>query len=256
MDTVQQIAGKYIQQSYISAGIDEAAWNPKLGYGPNRAVLDKLYYYYQQLYFKNPKQFLWAGLARLTGGQVLYGMDNLTRIAKDPCVLTQQIMAVAKDIFEKMAWQHELFIADKNMLMQTCRQLDEAHKAVHPYTGCWQLVDTGNAQHIEEGNKMLLRNEQENTIQPHYDIIKKNPYSARYFWFTSFVMRQIHPYHKRFIFSQPFGDVTQIKYRWQWIDGPQGMWHRWCSLPQAERDRLVALDNEAVIHHRWQIAPR
>jgi hypothetical protein len=251
MNTVQQLAGSYIQQSYLLAGIEEAAWNPEAGFGQNRAILDTLYYYYQQLYFKNPRQFLWAGLARLTGGQVLFGMDKLTRIAKDPCVLTQQIMAVAKDIFEKMAWQHELFLADKKMLETICQQLDGSTPAVYSYADCWKLVDTGAAQNIAEGNKMLLRNEQQSTIQPHYDIIKKDSYSARWFWFTRLAMRQIHPHHRRFIFSQPFGDVTTITDRWKWIDGPKGMWHTWCSLPQAERDRLVALDNEAVIYHRW-----
>jgi hypothetical protein len=248
---VQQITSKYIKQTYLSAGIEEAAWKPELGFRHNRSLLDKLYYYYQELYFKSPEQFLWAGLARLTGGQVLFGMDNLTRIAKDPCVLTQQIMAVAKDIFEGLAWQHELFLEDKTALTAICSKLDEVAPAVHAYSACWQLIDKGDAANISLGNKMLLQNEQQNTIQPHYDTIKKDPYSARYFWFTRFIMRNIHPHHRRFILSQPLGDVTQIKHRWQWIDGPAGMWQTWCNLPQAERDRLVALDNDAVIHHRW-----
>jgi hypothetical protein len=251
MKTIQQIAGLYIQQSYAAAGIDEAAWNPALGFRKNRAVLDKLYYYYQQLYFKNPQQFLWAGLARLTGGQVLFGMANLSRIAKDPCVLTQQIMAVAKAIFERMAWQHELFLVDKHTLSEVCTQLDACDPSIHPYTACWSFISRNTVEDIALGNKMLLKNEQQSTIQPHYDVIKKDPYSARYFWFTRFVMRQIHPHHHRFIFSQPFGDVTKITDRWKWIDGSSGMWQTWCNLPQAERDRLVALDNDAVIHHHW-----
>jgi hypothetical protein len=251
MDTMQQIACEHTAKAYISAGINAAEWKPELGYRHNRAILDKLYYYYQSLYLKNPQQFLWAGLARLTGGQVLFGMENLTRIAKDPCVLTQQIMAVAKDIFEGLAWQHELFLEDKTALMLMCSRLDEAAPATHAYTSCWELIDKGDPASIAFGNKMLLRNEQQNTIQPHYDTIKKDPYSARYFWFTRFVMRNIHPYHRRFILSLPLGDVTQIQYRWRWIDGARGMWQTWCNLPQAERDRLVALDNETVIYHRW-----
>ncbi len=248
---VKQIAAGYISQAYSSAGIEEAAWKPELGFRHNCSLLDKLYYYYQELYFKKPEQFLWAGLARLTGGQVLYGMNNLTRIAKDPCVLTQQIMATAKDIFESLAWQHELFLNDRIALTALCNQLDTTDPAVHTYNSCWKLIEKGGADNIALGNKMLLQNEQQHTIQPHYDIIKKDPYSARYFWFTRFVMRNIHPHHRRFILMQPFGDVTSIKYRWKWIDGPAGMWQTWCNLPQAERDRLVALDNHAVTHHKW-----
>jgi hypothetical protein len=251
MDTIQQLARPYIQQSYFSAGIDADTWQPELGFRYNLAVLEKLYDYYQQLYFKNPQQFLWAGLARLTGGQVLYGMKNLTRIAKDPCVLTQGIMAVAKDIFEKMAWQHELFLANKNELQYLCTMLDNSAKTVYAYADCWKMIDAGTQTEIAAGNKMLLRNEQQNTIQPHYDSIKKDAYSARYFWFTRFVMRQIHPYHKRFIFCQPLGNVTTIADRWKWIDGANGMWHTWCNLPHTGRDRLVALDNEAIIYHKW-----
>ncbi len=247
----KQICSKYIEQAYLSAGIEEAAWQPELGFRQNRSLLDKLYYYYQELYFKSPQQFLWAGLARLTGGQVLFGMGNLTRIAKDPCVLTQQIMAVAKDIFESLAWQHELFLEDKTALTAICNQLDEIAPAANSYSTCWKLIEKNDAVNTAMGNKMLLQNEQQNTIQPYYDTIKKDPYSARYFWFTRFIMRNIHPHHRRFILSQPFGDVTQIKHRWQWIDGSTGMWQTWCNLPQAERDRLVALDNDAVINHRW-----
>ncbi len=248
MTSQPAIAASYIARSYTNAGIDAAAWHPSAGFRANRLILERLYYYYQELYFKNPSAFLWAGLARLTGGQVLYGMQNLTRIAKDPCVLTQEIMAVAKDIFESLAWQHELYLDDRQTLYAICAQTDAATPQPHPYTACWQTIDACN---ISGGNKMLLHNEQFNTIQPHYNLIKKDAYSARYFWFTRFVMRQIHPHHRRFIFSVPLGDVTVFKDRWQWIEGASGMWHTWAALPQAERDRLVGLSNEAVVGHHW-----
>jgi hypothetical protein len=211
--------------------------------------MQRLYEYYQSLYLKNPGGFLWAGLARLTGGQVMYGMENLCRIAKDPCALTQGIVDTAKDIFEKMAWQHELYLTDRPQLLQLCGQIDKEAPAVHPYSRCWQLVATGQLDDVALGNQLLLQNEQQHTIQPHYDAIKKDAYSARYFWFTRFVMRNIHPYHRRFIFCQPLGDVTTIHDRWRWIS--RSMWPSWCALPEAERSRLVALSNEEVMRHRW-----
>ena len=98
---------------------------------------------------------------------------------------------------------------------------------------------------------MLLENEQHGTIQPHYETIRKDRYANRYFRWTRFVMRNLHPYHRRFIVDCPFGDVTRFQDRWQWIGHDRSMWASWVGLKQVERDRLVALSNEAVVGHHW-----
>ncbi|HAD13343.1 MAG TPA: hypothetical protein DCF33_13010 [Saprospirales bacterium] len=98
---------------------------------------------------------------------------------------------------------------------------------------------------------MLLKNEQECTIQPHYERIREDSYANRFFRFTRFVMRNIHPYHRRFILEFPLGDVTRFEDRWKWITHPAGMWPRWVHLPRQERERLVALLNLQVISHQW-----
>ena len=246
--------------SYKNLGVESKNWQPQLGFRANLTILDRLYYYYQSLYFRCPERFLWVGLARLTGGQVLFGMSNLVKLTKDPCVLTQEIMWVAKDIFDNLAWQHEMYLADKNGLFEVCSMLDKTHNHTHSYCHCWQLIDKGSLPEnigisylnsIFDGNKQILENEQHNTIQHHYNFIKTDAYSKRFFWFTRFVMRNIHPHHSRFIFDVPFGDVTVFKYRWQWITHPKGIWQTWINLPQQERDRLVGLSNEDVIRHNW-----
>ena len=89
----------YLQQAYQRAGISAMQWQPSLGFRANEEILHQVYRYYQAVYQEKPDKFLWAGLARLTGGQVLFGMQNAVKIARDPCVLTQEIVAVAKDIF-------------------------------------------------------------------------------------------------------------------------------------------------------------
>ncbi len=249
--TVPDSVSDFMEMAYKKSGISEAEWQAHKGFAANRFILDKLYYYYQNLYFRCPEKFLWAGLARLTGGQVLYGMDNLVTIAKDPCALTQHIVGVAKAIFDHMAWQHECYLHDKELLTTLCKQNNNSENTAYPFAQCWKIISEDEEGKASLGNKMLLRNEQQNTIQPYYELIRKDPYSARYFWFTRFVMRSIHPHHRRFIFQIPFGDVTQFKYRWQWIDGPTGMWQTWIDCGTKERNRLVALSNEDLIHHRW-----
>ena len=211
--------------------------------------MEQLYRYYQQLYFRGEGNFLWAGLARMTGGQVLYGMRNIVKLAKDPCALTVHITGVARAIFEHMAWQHEVYLDDPSLLIETCTALNATVE--YPYADCWKMILTGNGTAIAEGNRMLLRNEQLNTIQPYYELIRNDAYSARYFWLTRFVMRQIHPHHRRFIFYHPFGDVTRFPDRWKWIEGERGMWATWIACGRKERDRLVALPNEEVVAHRW-----
>ncbi len=242
---------QYQNIAYQHLGIAPADWQPQWGFRANEPILQRLYQYYQQLYQQSPEQFLWAGLARLTGGQVLFGMRNAVKIAKDPCVLTQEIVAVAKDIFDNLAWQHELFLADKNMLGVVCAAMDQQQTHTHQYTDCWEKIGSGPYESICAGNKMLLENEQRNTIQPHYETIRKDRYANRYFRFTRFAMRNIHPHHRRFILDRPFGDVTRFEDRWQWIGHTRGMWASWVGLAQTERDRLVALSNEDVVAHQW-----
>jgi|GEM_PF-2963969 len=238
--------------AYERLGITQQIWNPHAGFKVNRPVLDRLYYYYQQLYLQRPEVFYWCGLARLTGGQVLYGLDHLIKIVKDPCMLTVQIVATAKSIFENLAWQHELFLENPASLLTACKEMDMHQSHTHAYADCWQNAMSKDAVLIAEGNRMLLQNEQLDTIQPHYDLIKTDTYSKRYFWFTRFVMRKIHPAHRRFIFDLPWGDVTLFKDRWQWINHDKGMWKTWINTSLEERIRLVSLSNEKVSSHQWK----
>lgn len=247
----QAIIAKYTARAFDRLGIQPGQWNPSLGFRANLPILERLYPYYQELYFERPDQFLWAGLARLTGGQVLYGMQHLVKIARDPCLLTTEIMAVAKDIFENLAWQHEFFLDDPDELIAVCRQTDPERSHRHPYALGWEAVASGQPGQIDTGNRMLLENEQYSTIQVHYDRIKTDAYSRRFFFLTRFTMRNIHPHHRRFIVEFPLGDVTVFADRWKWITHERGMWPRWAGMRREERDRLVGLSNTAVMRHEW-----
>ncbi len=249
--TSQQVRLHYQDRAYARLGVQPADWQPQLGFRANEHILQPLYQYYQQIYQQDPGRLLWAGLARLTGGQVLFGMRNLVKIAKDPCVLSQEIVAVAKDIFESLAWQHELFLEDRELLLSVCDNLYPAQAEQHAYAECWRLIGADDSASIAQGNRMLLQNEQRQTIQPHYETIRRDAYANRYFRFTRFAMRNIHPHHRRFIFDHPLGDVTRFADRWHWIDHAKGMWTSWVGLTQAERNRLVALSNEDVVRHYW-----
>ncbi len=241
----------YRQKAEARLGMPLCDWKSELGFRANTHPMHQVYYAYQAFYQARPHQLLWAGLARLTGGQVLYGMKNLVRIAHDPCVMTQEIVAIAKDIYEHLGWQHELFLDDPAALIRICKALDAECSHRHAYADCWSLIAYGTPAEIALGNRMLLENEQHNTVQPHYERIRQDAYSRPYFWCTRFVMRNIHPFHRRFMFDQGLLDVTRFQHRWRWISRPDGMWNRWADVPQAQRDHLVGLNNAEVERHAW-----
>jgi hypothetical protein len=166
-------------------------------------------------------------------------------------VLTCQIVEIAITIFEKLAWQHELYLADKETLLLAAKMLDESESPSFSYFQIWQKIMDGDAQDVQKANMDLLYNEQNNTIQLHYDIIRKDRYSAKFLWFTRWTMRNIHPYHNRFIVDVPFKDVTIFKHRWHWISHPKGMWQTWIALSDAERKRLISLPTNDIIIHNW-----
>jgi hypothetical protein len=252
MTSLTDLQAHYTAKAEQRLGYAFDDWRPELGFRKNKTIMDAVYYAYQSLYRERPNAFLWAGLARLTGGQVLFGMNNLVRIARDPSVFTCEIVAIAKDIYFNLAWQHESYLDNPALLIEVCRELDAKRTHNHAYADCWTNIQSGQPERIALGNRMLLENEQHNTVQPHYEVIRKDPYSARFFWFTRFVLRNIHPYHRRFVFDQGLSDVTEFKHRWRWIArANDGMWDRWVGVPLERRMALVALDNERLIRHQW-----
>jgi hypothetical protein len=240
----------YQQKAYDRLGVSSQNFKPELGYLANQHNMNLMYLYYQQMALLEPK-FLWMALARLTGGQVLWGMNRLVKIAKDPCILTIHIVQIAKDIFEKMAWQHELYITDYELLIITLAENEKVEQSSFSYKKIWETIKNGNAIEIAEANKELLFNEQNNTVQKHYDIIRQDAYSRKFLWLTRFTMRCIHPYHNRFIIDVPIKDVTEFRYRWHWISHTKGMWNSWKNLNDAERKRLIALPNDKIMNHDW-----
>jgi hypothetical protein len=240
----------YTAVAYKHANINPQTFNPLNGYTINYDTMHLFYIYYQNMFLQQPK-FLWMGLARLTGGQVLWGMNNFVKIAKDPCAMTINIVQIAKEIFEKMAWQHELYLADYDLLINTVTTWEADEKPSFSYAAIWQAIKNGNALDVAVANKELLFNEQNNTVQAHYEVIRADAYSSKYLWLTRFTMRKIHPYHNRFIVDVPIKDVTKMKYRWYWINKKNGMWDTWVAVSNAERIRLVALPNEQIINHAW-----
>ncbi len=249
--TAAIIINNYKHIAYQKLGVAPAAWQASNGFKHNQVILHKVYLYYQQMALAEPK-FIWMGLARLTGGQVLWGMGNLVKIAKDPCAITIHIVQIAIDIFDKLAWQHELYLHKPALLLHVLEAWEHNATSTYKFTDIWYKIAYGTENEIATANYNLLHNEQLNTVQNHYDIIRQDAYSRKFLLLTRFTMRNIHPYHKYFIVTVPFKDVTIFKYRWQWINAPNGMWASWIAIGEKERLRLISLSNLQIIKHEWQ----
>jgi hypothetical protein len=248
----QNIIDTYTAKAYAKARINVLQWQPALGYKANKFTMYKLYYYYQHLHQQNA-HFIWAGLARLTGGQVLWGLKRLMLIAGNRSVITITLVQMAKAIFEHLAWQHELALEHPTLLIEILKAQEQIDTTVYTYSfsKIWTLILSGQITDVQQGNEQLLYNEQLHVIQHYYNNIKQDKKSKIFLWLARFTMRCIHPHHKWFALEFPFKDVSNFSYRWQWISHAKGMWPQWTSLKDTQRQALVNLSNKQIITHQW-----
>lgn len=243
----------YLTQAYNNAfgNNDQAAWDPALGFLPNRARIVQLYDYYRDTYLKQPDVFLWAGLGRMAGGAVVSGLDLVSCIGESE--LTQTMVAIGKAIFEDLAWQHEAFLDDPQVAITLAHQHDTQHPARRGYGDAWADIASGDPDRLSSGNRALLENEQFTIIQPLYDHIAAGS-EAVVFRRTRAFTNKVHPYHRDFLLDFPMGDVIVADDRWAWITKDDGMYAKWAIMPTVasqERTRLVSLSFDDILNQQF-----
>jgi Protein of unknown function (DUF2515) len=249
----------YVRQSFIDAGIDPSLWDPSRGLKANDAIVQAVYAYYQHLWDSN-HDLQWAGMAKLAGATVYGGMQDLyviTQLPRDQLVqlatqghpLAQLALALGtgevkyfettflkmqKDIFMDLGWQHTAY-AHGGM-----DAIDALHRDGF-LTGdnylAWQDIGSGDPDKIATGNKLLLRREQHDVIQPTYDQLRsRNWIEGRLF--TDFLsenaqspvpggkaFKDVVGSHVDLFHIGPLtvgwetADVTDFSDRWKWISG-------------------------------------
>lgn len=88
-------------ETYRQAGIDPAAWDPRMGLAPLDGIAVNAWEFYGDLYARNPDQFVWAGMANLAGGTFYSAFQDihvLRRGLEDGAVAVDEI----GDIVERM----------------------------------------------------------------------------------------------------------------------------------------------------------
>jgi hypothetical protein len=199
----------------------------------------------------------------MAGGAVVGGLD--TGAAGE---VTERVMiAIGRDIFFDLAWQHEAFLDGADIValaglhdqFATYAQYadDGTVSFVHAepatsYSDAWSKITSGDAGAIAEGNRDLLHDEQATVVQPQYDFLLQGGQAGLATAFTN----EIHPYHRAFLVDIPDGDIRQFDPRWQWINLANGMFENWGAAGVDERARLLQLPFDQILRGDFGIPGR
>jgi hypothetical protein len=184
----------YVRQSFIDAGIDPSLWDPSKGLKANDAIVQAVYAYYQHLWDSN-HDLQWAGMAKLAGGTVYAGMqdlyvmsqlprDQLVQLALSGHPLAALALAVGtheityfentflkmqKDIFLDLAWMHTAYAHGGQ------DAIDALHRDGF-LTGdtylAFQDISSGIPSKVAFGGMLLLHREQHDVLQGTYDQLR------------------------------------------------------------------------------------
>jgi hypothetical protein len=257
------------------AAIAPEAWDPATGFAANRACARNVYDYYGSLYQAHPHTLLWAGLARLGGLEVFYpgfllldtvrcvaAGETLPWLTRQPLVrklldallpeadilfmLECRLLEIQKRIFDDLAWQHEVYVRGRLDWLKHCR---DEKSLPEPDYRAWQQINTEDCSaSVAEGNKALLRREQEIVIQPLYNTLENDLLWARLCFadcallhpsaaFSALALA-MHGTMESFREMLPDGDIMDLEDRWRWIE--QDVYPRWLHLHQSQHTAMSA----------------
>jgi hypothetical protein len=199
---------------------------------------------YASLYKTNPGIYKWSGMAAFASDTVGLGMRLADFFADKPLIkatmqdflsfLSEGNRAVYNDIY----WQHEAYRIGG---IEEIRKQHALKRVTRDQADAWEQIDygrrQGNQTMIWEGNAMLLRFEQETTLQPIYE-----RYSDLGTMMSPFMYSPI-PNNPTDVFQRivPFGNIGIFDDRWKWID--KSMLPSWKSLSDGTSQALDEINS-------------
>lgn len=183
-------------------GIDPVAWDTTRGLSFNDDRITRVYEYYADLFLRHP-ELQWAGMAKLAGGLVYAGMQDLhvlrglsaderlgwlaSAMPGMPPGLAQVLahageaeldayedtfVSMQRQIFEDMGWQHAAY--DRGGI-EEMRSLAARGELSPQLLTVWEDIASGDPERVQQGNMALLRREQETILQDDYDAMQERP---------------------------------------------------------------------------------
>jgi RHS repeat-associated protein len=179
--------------TYKRAGIDASKWDPSKGFAVQKAISIAMYNYYTQVFLRDPKRFLWPGLAKVAGASVHLGLEKAEEenieareTLRESGYWTQFNVAYAgkkmqeiefvqklflkgqKDIVDNLLWQFEVY--DKYGINELEGFYSETQRLLKRKVGAvpiskqeieaWRDIDSGDPERILRGNLQLIHREQ------------------------------------------------------------------------------------------------
>jgi hypothetical protein len=193
---------QHIQELLRQLGIDPALWDTSKGLSFNDDRIRRVYEYYADLFLRHP-ELQWAGMAKLAGGLVYAGMQDLhvlRGLTADERLrwlaesmpgmppgaanalanageaeldwYEDRFVDMQKQIFMDMGWQHAAY--DRGGI-EEMRRLASTGELPPEQLTAWEDIASGDPARISQGNEALLRREQEVILQDDYDAMQRRP---------------------------------------------------------------------------------
>jgi hypothetical protein len=188
-------------QTKVKSGteVDVALYHPGNGFRNANAAQDNvlrvnaIYEYYQQLFKQMPEKFMWAGMAKVAAAPIYAGMSDLhtwwqatgvtppwppyqgfgDRDVGVEVFIESLLLSGQKTIFLDMAWAHRSY---KSSGIFALNYVDSIETSKSTNYSAWRSMNTGildNDQSvIFAANGELLRREQEEVVQPNYNLVQ------------------------------------------------------------------------------------
>jgi hypothetical protein len=215
-----------------------------IGYGKDVDIAEmnrRITAAYAEMYLRNPSKFLWAGMAAFASREVGKGMGQAQTLQEQAgtglgavallggmptgAELKEALAIGNLYVYRDMYWQH---LAYSQGGLEEMRRLRDQNELSASCYEAWEKIDRGN---VWEGNRLLLKWEQENTLQKAVydrfpDAFKKLSSLARYI--PSLLESPIPGDGNSFTKVVPNGNLGVFADRWKWIE--QSMLPAWRKL--------------------------
>ena len=231
-NTPPQSKAEWQQRALERAGINPAQWNPSRGFGENRQNVERVYALYADLY-SNHTELQWSGMAKLAGGVVYGGLqqiDDFESAARvgifiNPIVggvalrelnfMEGKLLTMQKEIFIDLAWQHVAYTEGGIGALEASYRRGEINTA---NLNAWRDIASGVESRVQRGNTWLLQREQRDILEPHYVEIRNRNLTGGALGVALSVLAESPIPGGRSFSSTDGGNIAVFRDRWQWVE--------------------------------------
>jgi hypothetical protein len=202
---------------------------------------------YAEMYLRDPSKFLWAGMAALASDEVGKGMKKAFDAIKEPPIrenaknLFYGLLLGNQSVYADMYWQH-LAYAEKGI--GEMKKLRDSGELPPELFDAWEKIDKGQAW---DGNRLLLRYEQEKTLQEKVYKLLPNTFTLISHIskiVPSILSSPIPGDEGSFQKIIPGGNLGKFEDRWKWID--TSMLPAWRKLVENDAAKVKGIMEEFV----------